>query len=526
MTTRNTRRALVFVLAVLAFALAPASSGPAKAGPDILFAQQREPDEENVAIGPRAGAQFTLLQLNDVYSTQPVNGAGGLARVATLKRRVAAEGRPALLVVAGDFLSPSVASSVFKGEQMIAALNAAGVDYATLGNHEFDFGEDVLVQRMAEAKFTWIVSNVVDRRTGKPIGNAVPWVLRTIGGVKVGFIGLCLNTTEISPDKLTEIRITDPIETAARDVALLKQRGAAVVVALTHLAFRDDRRLVARVPAIDLIVGGHEHYPIAATEGRTFISKAGSDAKWLARIDVGRRSSGTVERLYELLAVGAETPDDPTTAAAVKSYEDRLSAELNAVVGATTVPLAADTPRIRTAETNLGDLVADIARERVGADVALINAGSIRGDRVYPAGPLTRRTLVDIHPFGNVICAVEVPGRVLAQALENGAAKLPDTAGQFPQVSGMTLTIDPKAPSGSRVRDVRVNGAPLDPARTYRLAIPDYLLKGGDDYSMFATARVLVSPEDGDSMLAVLERYVAEKKTIAPVTDGRIMIVR
>ena len=105
----------------------------------------------------------------------PIDGLGGLARVATLKQNLAKAGRTPFLVLAGDFLSPSVASSVFKGEQMIAALNAAGLDLATLGNHEFDFGDDVLIQRMREAKFQWVVSNVVDTATGQPIGGAAPY---------------------------------------------------------------------------------------------------------------------------------------------------------------------------------------------------------------------------------------------------------------------------------------------------------------------------------------------------------------
>src|SRR5262249_14597104 len=116
-----------------------------------LRAQQEDPNS------PRAQAALSFLQINDVYQTTAVDGAGGLARVATLKQRLSANGHPTLLVLAGDFLSPSVSSSVFKGEQMIAALNSAGLDLATLGNHEFDFGTDVLIQRMSEAKFTWVV---------------------------------------------------------------------------------------------------------------------------------------------------------------------------------------------------------------------------------------------------------------------------------------------------------------------------------------------------------------------------------
>jgi len=151
-------------------------SGPAQAGHYVLSGQQEE------STSPRASTPVTFLQINDVYSTVPIDGVGGLARVATLKQQMAAAGKTPVLVIAGDFLSPSVSSSVFKGEQMVAALNAAGLDFATLGNHEFDFGSDMLIQRMAEAKWQWIVSNVIDTNTGQPVGNAAPYLVTTYGG--------------------------------------------------------------------------------------------------------------------------------------------------------------------------------------------------------------------------------------------------------------------------------------------------------------------------------------------------------
>lgn len=125
-----------------------------------VFGQQED------AASPRAHAPLTILQLNDVYTTVPIDGRGGLARIATIRQRLAAEGRAPFVMLAGDFISPSVPSSIFKGEQMIAALNAAGVDMATLGNHEFDFSIDVLLERMAQARWQWVISNVVDTNTG------------------------------------------------------------------------------------------------------------------------------------------------------------------------------------------------------------------------------------------------------------------------------------------------------------------------------------------------------------------------
>src|SRR5258707_4349729 len=181
----------------------------------------------------RTAAPVTLLQINDVYTTVPIDGQGGLARVATLKQNFAKAGRTPFLVMAGDFLSPSVASSVFKGAHMIAALNAAGLDLATLGNHEFDFGDDVLIERMKEATFQWVVSNVVDTRTGQPIGGAAPYVVKQFGAIKVGFIGLCLNTQEITGDKLKHTRISDPLTAAGRYLPMLKQAGATAIVAVT-----------------------------------------------------------------------------------------------------------------------------------------------------------------------------------------------------------------------------------------------------------------------------------------------------
>jgi 5'-nucleotidase len=225
-------------------------------------AHAQEPEPASAA---RNRAPVTFLQINDVYTVEPTDGLGGLARVATEKKQLAAAGHSPFLVIAGDFLSPSVASSVFKGEQMIAELNATGLDVATIGNHEFDFGDDVLIRRMREARFTWVVSNVVDAKTGEPIGNAVPYLVKTFGTLKVGFIGLCLNTLEVSGDKLTHTRIIDPIVAAKKYVPVLKQQGAQVVVAVTHLSYLTDRAMVEALPQIDLVIGGHEHYPITAT---------------------------------------------------------------------------------------------------------------------------------------------------------------------------------------------------------------------------------------------------------------------
>jgi 5'-nucleotidase len=507
----------VVAAAILAF-------GPAGAGHDglqgVLHAQARE--DQSL---PRSRAPLTILQINDVYSTVPIDDVGGLARVATIKKQLSESGRTPFLMIAGDFLSSSVASTVFKGEQMVAALNAAGVDVATLGNHEFDFGVDTLLARMAEAKWQWVIANVVDRRTGRALGDAPPYVVRTFGSLKIGVLGLCLTDNLGSPELRGRLQFIDPIDAAAKYLPEMKREGANVIVALTHMTYGADRALAERFPEIDVIVGGHEHAPITSVVGRTLISKAGSEARYVARIDVNNPGASVAERFYELIPVTAAIKDDPAAAEVINEWEARLGTELDLPIGSTRVALDSVDARLRASETNLGNFVADAVRHQVQADAAIVNSGGIRGNRLYPAGPLSRRLLLQIHPFGNVVCKIEVTGALLQRALEHGVSRLPLVGGQFPQVSGLTLHVDASAPAGSRVRDVRVNGTPLDPARTYTLAIPDYLLHGGDGYEMFEGSTVLIDDEAGPLVVSAIEAAVRAGE-LNPQIEQRIAIER
>lgn len=474
---------------------------------------------------PRGRSAFTILQINDVYSTVPVDGQGGLARVATLKKQFTDAKRNPLLMIGGDFLSSSVASTFFKGEQMIDALNAAGLDVAAFGNHEFDFGVDLLLTRMKQAKWQWVNANIVDRQTSKLLADTPPYVIRTVAGLKVGIIGLCIIQESMrSPALRARLDLLDPIEAAGRYVPQMKRDGADVIVALTHLNFSDDRELAIRYPDIDVIVGGHEHYPITAIEGRTLISKAGSEARYVARIDIGKRDN-IVERFFEMIPVNASVPEDPAAAAIINGWEAKLGSEMDDPVGSTTVPLDARDLRLRASEANIGNLVADAIRREADADIGLLNAGGIRGNREFPAGTLTHRDLLQIHPFGNRVCKIEITGALLLQALNHGVARLPATDGRFPQVSNITFHVDTTAPVGNRVRDLRVGGAPIDLTRTYTVALPDYLLNGGDGYEMLIGSRTLIGAESGTLMEEALGKALASGP-VSPAVEGRVVIDR
>ncbi len=470
--------------------------------------------------------RITLLQVNDVYQIAPVDRgkAGGLARLATLKKKIQAESPNTLFLLSGDTLSPSLASSVFKGEQMIAGWNAAGLDYAALGNHEFDFGDDILLARMRESKFTWLAANVVERKSGKSFGKMPPYVIREFEGIKVGIFGLLTTETETSSSPTKAVRFLPETATAARIVKELRRKGATVIIALTHLSMPADKA-VAKAVKVDVIIGGHEHEIMQSLAGCAPIFKMGSDARTLGRIDLNiSKTTRKLESMdYAALPVTDTVAEEPTVAAVAGEYEKKLSAELDKPVGNTTVMLDALQKTNRNQESNLGSYILDAFRQFTNADVALINGGSIRSNATYGPGAISKRDVISILPFETPIVKLEVTGAMLRAALEHGVSRvgIETEFGGFPQVSGLRFSYDARKAPGSRVTEVTVNGQPLNDKKTYSLAVGEYLAKGGDGYAMLKSAKHLITAEDAKVDAVILGNAIAAVGTISPSTDGR-----
>jgi 5'-nucleotidase len=427
-----------------------------------------------------------------------VQGRGGLARVATLVRALRRESPHTLFVLAGDTLSPSLLSTLRQGAQMIEAWNALGLDVATFGNHEFDFGPAVLAQRMGESRFPWVSSNVLDRATGAPFGGARAWLRRDFDGVRVGLIGLTTPDTARTSNGGPGVRFEEPV--AAARAALGAVGPVDLRVAVTHLPLREDRALAEAQP-IDAILGGHDHDPMLHEQGGAVIIKAGSDALNVGQVEYEMRCGAVMARRQRLIPVDERLAEAPDVAALVQRQATLLARELDTVVGETRAPLEARESVTRREETPIGRLFADLMRERVGAQIGLLNSGAIRGNRVIPAGPITKRDIRQLLPFSNTVTLLEVSGEGLRAALERSVDELPRPTGHFLQTAGVRFTVDPARPPGQRVAGIEVGGQPLDPAGRYRVAVPDYLARGRDGYPMLAAARVLLAPEDGPGLI-------------------------
>jgi 5'-nucleotidase len=479
---------------------------------------------DSVDISPRL-KRITLLQVNDVYQEEPVDGGarGGLARVSTLRKQILQEQPNTLFLLAGDTLSPSVASRFFKGKQMVACWNALGIDYAVLGNHEFDFGNEVLKERIAESKFQWVCANVIDKTTGKQFDNLAPYVIREVGGIKLGIIGLLTPDTMRSSHAGKNIEITDPCKTAKRYVPEMRAQGAQVIVALTHLLMGTDKQVAHCVP-IDAIIGGHEHVVLDAVAHGTPIIKSGSDARNLGRIDISY--SPEEKKVYsvdwEMIPVTDKIADDAAVRALIHEFDDKLKADLDQPAGDTTVALDAMQADNRSQETNLGDFIADAFRKQTSADVAIVNGGSIRSNTTLPPGKLSRRDVVAILPFDNPVVKLEMSGHALRKALENGVSQVEKRAGRFPQVSGLKFEYDASRAAGARIRNVYVGAEPLVDGKTYTVATNGFVAEGGDGYTMFENQRNLISPEEGEVEAVVLLNAIAAGGSISPQVEGRI----
>lgn len=441
----------------------------------------------NTGVVPAArdGGAIHILHFNDVYEITPVEAgrSGGLARVAAL-RNTLRDSFPALITtLGGDFVSPSalgtarVGGERLNGRQMVSVLNATGLDVAVLGNHEFDVSRDAFLARMNEARFTVLAANVTDS-AGRPFAKVLPHVIRAVraGGrdVRIAVLGVV-----IASNRPSWSRVSDPIEAAKREAKLLRD-SADVVIALTHISVEDDGRLVAEAPEIDLVLGGHEHENYTLRRGPRFVPvlKGDANVRSLQIVTITPPSNGrraTVDS--RLVIVGEGMPEDPSVARIVNQWVDSAYAgferdgfQPRLLVTTTPAPLDGREATVRTRTSALTELIgAAMRRDVTDAELSIFNSGAIRIDDVVPAGPITQYDVIRMLPFGGKTVEVRMSGELLGRVL---------TAGDRNAGSGGFL--QRTSVDGSAATGWTINGARLDPERTYRVAISDYLITGAE----------------------------------------------
>ncbi|MDX6751588.1 bifunctional UDP-sugar hydrolase/5'-nucleotidase [Geminicoccaceae bacterium 1502E] len=483
-------------------------------------------------VGPAAAepVRLTILQVNDWDRMEEQQGRGGFARFMTILEEEDAASQEVLLVHSGDMLSPSLLSGFDKGAHMIELMNRVPLDVMVVGNHEFDFGPEVARQRIAEARFPVLGTNIASG-SGEPMPGTERSLMLEVSGFRLGFFGITTPAT-LTASSPGGYSFAPVLETARAMAQELRGQGADLVLAVTHTGREEDFAMFDEGVA-DIILTGHDHDLRLLYNGRTAMMESGSQAEYVGAMDLvlertekDGKSRVTWRPSFRTLDSAAYAPH-PEGVKLVAAYEERLSGELDKVAGTTLTPLDSRRAAVRSEETAIGNLIADAMRTAVGADVAITNGGGIRGDRLYEAGTvLTRRDVQSELPFGNKTVKLEVSGADIVTALENGLSRVEDGAGRFPQVSGMTVTAELDRPAGSRVTSVRIGGVNLDPSATYSLATNDFMARGGDGYEVFAAARNLIDPQAARLMASQVAEWLGSAGEVSPRVEGRLELRR
>ncbi len=497
-----------------------------------------------------APLKITLFHINDTYQIAPVQvkqridrsrgmgvDQGGMARIKSYVNnyRKTHPEIPALILHGGDMISPSVLSwkEGLKGKQMIDVLNRLPLSIAVFGNHEFDFGCKSLEKRVKETEFIWLASNIKFPDESSIFKKVKKIHIFEHEGVKIGFFGLTINFRSDMPCHQYEdgkIVFQDPEKSAKQAVQALKDSKVDIVIGVTHLNMSTDKKIARENPDIDVIVGGHEHIPLSALVGKTLIRKAGTDATDLGKIElsyfppVGDNGRSVLEKNWELISVNNEIQPDSELKKIVDTYQARIK-KYNTIFGSTEIPLEARSDCVRTHETNVGNLIADVIQIEGKGDMALINGGAIRADKIFAAGPITIADIYSLLPYNDKIVTIKIDGKTLIESLENGLVNWGSGKGRFPQVSGVKFMFAPDRPNFKKIiKDtVMVKEKPIELNKSYQLSTIDFIVERGeiDGYNMLKGKEVLGKYR---FLTDALIEYIQKNKTISPTVDNRIVI--
>ena len=490
-----------------------------------------------------------ILYTNDAHCG--IEEGMGYAGVAAYKAAYEKLGYAVALVDNGDAIQGGPIGTLSKGLYITDIMNNVGYDVATLGNHEFDYGVDALNAVFEAAAFPYVSANFCDLE-GNPILD--PYVILTLGGFEVAFVGVSTPETYTmsNPDNFKDAEgnyiydFSQGEDGATLYAAVQKavdaayEEGAEIVVAMCHLgtdatsAPYSSSDLILNTTGIDVVLDGHSH---SVWEQEIVLNKDGEE--------VILSSTGTkFENLGALIITCEDGEDEHVVSMSTKLHSENLFQDeateafiadvkalyeesLNEVVASTEVELAIKDPAtgermVRSQETNLGDLCADAYRSLLGSDIAFVNGGGVRAN--IEAGDITYGQILNVHPFGNMACMIEISGQHILDALELGASALPDENGGFLQTSGLSYEINTAVASSvvlddegnfvevagnRRVENVLVGGEPIDPEKTYTVGGHNFMLiSGGDGYAMFKNGTVVVDEVMIDNQ--VLINYIVD----------------
>lgn len=481
--------------------------------------------------------RFTLLYAHSTTELEDTQGRGGIARLATVVRQERAAHDTVLVLHGGQSLAPSVLSFYDQGAHVIDLLNGLGIDAMAALNREFHHGDDTLMTRAFAANFPLVTTNAVDRATGKPLDGLESAVVLDAGPYKVGVLAATpTQTKETTRSGRTEFR--DPAGAVADKARELRAQGVDLVVAMTANSGNTHRDVIAARAANIVLYQDRGRAVGVEYDGKSLAATVDAQAAWVLALDI-TIERGAIDRNAKTGPSGvawsagvraidtAPIPPDSAVDSRAKAYLARLDGMLGMQVGRLESPVDTRREAVRGGENAFANALADALRAAMEADVALVNGGTIRGDRQYAAGTLwTRRDIQTEIPYHDTAVLLEVTGQQLRDALESGYSGIEQAQGRFPHLSNARVLVDASRPAGRRIVELTVGGKPVEPAARYRLATGSYIAQGSDGYTALAAAPRLVDDRDADFLSTILADQIARTGSFAPRLDGRLTVTR
>ena len=465
-----------------------------------------------------------LSEDKDFSSGKPVGGAAVVAAYVDAERRKA-QG-PVLVLGGGDMMQGSAISNLSMGAAVIDFMNEVGFDACAIGNHEFDWGVGVLKARMKQASFPFLAANIFSGGETKRAEWALPYAIVLKGNLKVGIIGIITEDAPvvINPKSIEGLKFVPPSQIVNSIAGELRKEGAKVVVVLAHIGGSQEKDgkvtgpiadLASKLVGVDAVLGGHSHTVVSGTVNSLPVMISGANGIRLGvmhlRVDACKGGSSLIDENVQSTFAEAVEPNK-AVAGIVESFRKKYAAQLDKTIGVATEPITRG-----RGEGALGNLICDIMRDAVDAQISFENSGGIRVD--LDKGPITGGIVYRMLPFDNTIVTMYLTGKQVKEALEEGTGER-----SLVQSSGLHYTYKPSDPQGQRIKSISLeNGEPISPAKLYLVATNDFMANGGDRFTVFKEGTKIKNTQIllRDAVISWIEARQAANQEISPPKLGR-----
>jgi len=459
--------------------------------------------------------------LNEIVTTDK----GGYAELAHLLKTYRMKTAPTFFIFGGDSISPSILSSFDQGSHIVDLLNSLEPDVMGVCKSDFGYFEDALSLRAYEAAFPIVQTNMIEVSTGKLLEGILETVIIQQGNYRFGFISL-MDEIVIEEYNLSRVKMKNAHQAIMTQVKKMRNNNVDLIIMhyqgdnLNPIEYLNDG-------TVDLVLRKNDNIKMVNNKykkNNKQILISISDQVAIIELSWQQQKPQTLTVSTQLPNL-ISYPKDFDVKQQIDDYTNRLNSLLNEVISVTKSEMKTFRVDLRVGETTFGNLLTDVMKAYASADAAIINSGTIRGEKHYIINTkITRRDIAKELPFRNTVVLLEVTGEQLTTSLENGLSEVNHLKGRYPQVSGIKIVYDSQKKSGKRIISLHINNKLVKPLQKYKIATSDYLANGGDGYYSFKLSKPLPYSQQMSKLLS--EIFVDELRTrriISPKIESRLV---